>query len=56
MVVFYIIGIVCTGIAILSAVASIFFDGRLSACINWLIDLVSLLPWAIMATVTNICQ
>jgi hypothetical protein len=41
MVAFYIAGIVLSGSAILTGLAGIFFDGRLSAFINWLVDIVS---------------
>lgn len=60
MVIFYIIGIVFSGIAMLSAVACIFFDGRLSAFINWMIDVVS--TYTLHETniptnlATNVCQ
>lgn len=43
MIVFYIIGIVFAGLAIITALASIFTEGRLSAFINWLVDIVSTL-------------
>jgi hypothetical protein len=41
MVVFYIVGIVFSGLAILTALASIFTEGRLSAFINWLVDILA---------------
>ncbi|ETI23615.1 hypothetical protein G647_05417 [Cladophialophora carrionii CBS 160.54] len=41
MIVFYIIGIVFSGLAMITAIASIFTDGRLSAFINWLVDILA---------------
>jgi len=41
MVIFYVVGIVFSGLAILTALASIFTDGRLSVFINWLVDILA---------------
>jgi hypothetical protein len=50
MIVFYIIGIVFSGLAMITAIASIFTDGRLSAFVNWLVDIVSLSPRCVTST------
>jgi hypothetical protein len=41
MIIFYIIGIVFAGLAIITALLGVFFDGRISAFVNWVVDLVS---------------
>jgi hypothetical protein len=41
MIIFYIIGIVFAGLAIITALVGIFTDGRISAFINWVVDIVS---------------
>ena len=46
MVIFYIVGIVFTGLALITALITIFADGRLSAFVNWLVDIVSFVPIA----------
>ncbi len=43
MVAFYIVGIVFAGLAVLTALVTLFAEGRLSALINWLVDIVSTL-------------
>lgn len=42
MFVFYVIGIIFAGLAVLGAAFSIFSDGRISAFLNFLLDLVSI--------------
>lgn len=45
MFVFYVIGIICAGLAVITAVLSTFTEGRLSALANFLMDIVSYSPF-----------
>jgi len=53
MIVFYIIGVAFSGLAIITAIASIFTDGRLSAFTNWLVDVLTFVTLAIASAVAT---
>jgi len=53
MIVFYIIGIAFAGIAILTAICGIFTDGRLSASVNFLVDVLAFLTIGIASAIST---
>ena len=56
MIIFYIIGIVFSGLAIITALLGLFTDGRLSALVNWLVDVVSHAEYMWSGFVLIICS
>ncbi|EXJ72230.1 uncharacterized protein A1O5_04734 [Cladophialophora psammophila CBS 110553] len=53
MVIFYIIGIVLSGVAMFTAAAGIFTNGRLSAFFNWLVDVLAFLTLGVASAVAT---
>jgi len=53
MVVFYIIGIAFSGVAMITAIAGIFTNGRLSAFINWLVDVLAFITLGVASAVAT---
>ncbi|KAH0846452.1 hypothetical protein AYO21_07112 [Fonsecaea monophora] len=53
MVIFYIIGIVLSGIAMFTAAAGIFTNGRLSAFFNWLVDVIAFITLGVASAVAT---
>ncbi|OQV02010.1 hypothetical protein CLAIMM_07269 [Cladophialophora immunda] len=53
MVIFYIIGIVLSGVAMFTAAAGIFTNGRLSAFFNWLVDLLAFIMLGVASAVAT---
>ncbi|OAP61112.1 hypothetical protein AYL99_03313 [Fonsecaea erecta] len=53
MVIFFIVGIVLSGVAIFTAAAGIFTDGRLSAFFNWLVDVLAFITLGVASAVAT---
>ncbi|KIX98229.1 uncharacterized protein Z520_06309 [Fonsecaea multimorphosa CBS 102226] len=53
MVIFYIIGIVLSGVAMFTAAAGIFTNGRLSAFFNWLVDVLAFVTLGVASAVAT---
>jgi len=53
MIIFYIVGIVFSGLAIITALLGLFTDGRLSAFVNWLVDVLAFLTLGVASAVAT---